>query len=210
MLTPLSKRSPNTPFYTTFPSHISHLHSDKYSHSRTTAIPSSYPSNTLKTTRQVGRVRGGGHTTLQKLNNTQWPSTHTTTFTTLWRCTRFDKRGKSEIFLVVPWQRPKPNFLNTFLSDFSFYLFFVFVFDSWNLIMDKFYNRQNNKSYSFFLVSFCWNHFFSPSCTVRYVLSDTHKLDFSSFLPISFTFHLVHCYNPQKEKTAVKCPIWGN
>ena len=100
---------------------------------------------------------------------------------------------------------PKPNFLNTFLSGFSFCFFCILFYDSWNLIMDKFYNRQNNKSYSFFLVSFCWNHFFSPSCTVRYVLSDTHKLDFSSFLPISFTFHLVHCYNPQKEKTAGKC-----
>ena len=61
------------------------------------------------------------------------------------------KKRESAIFLVVPWQRPKKNFLNTFLSGFNFYSFFVFNFlDSWNLIMDKFYNRQNNKSYCFF------------------------------------------------------------
>jgi hypothetical protein len=29
--------------------------------------------------REAGRVRGDGHTTLQALNNTQWPSYHTTT-----------------------------------------------------------------------------------------------------------------------------------
>ena len=45
----------------------------------------------------------------------------------------------------------KKNFLNTFLTGYNFYSFFVFNFlDSWNLIMDKFYNRQNNKSYFFF------------------------------------------------------------
>jgi hypothetical protein len=33
----------------------------------------------------------------------------------------------------------------------QFLLFFCIQFlDSWNLIMDKFYNRQNNKSYCFF------------------------------------------------------------
>jgi hypothetical protein len=49
MLTLLSKRSPNSPFYTPFPSHISHRHPDKYSPNRTTVIPSSLPPNTLET-----------------------------------------------------------------------------------------------------------------------------------------------------------------
>ena len=74
MLTPLSKRSPNSPFYTPFPSHISHQHPDKYSPNRTTVIPSSPPPNTLKTGKKqgchVGRER-------ESLTKTQW---HTMTF----------------------------------------------------------------------------------------------------------------------------------
>ena len=74
MPTPLSKRSPNTPFYTPFPFHISHLHPDKYSPNRTTAITSSPPPNTLKTGKNKV-VKSGGRG--RSLTNTQW---HTMTF----------------------------------------------------------------------------------------------------------------------------------
>ena len=74
MPTPLSKRSPNTPFYTPFPSHISHLHPDKYSPNRTTAITSSPPPNTLKTGKNKV-VKSGGRG--RSLTNTQW---HAMTF----------------------------------------------------------------------------------------------------------------------------------
>ncbi len=42
----------------------------------------------------------------------------------------WQKRGKSTMFLVVPWQRPEKNFLKTFWSGFSFYFFFVFIFST--------------------------------------------------------------------------------
>jgi hypothetical protein len=71
MLTPLSKRSPNSPFYTPFPSHISHQHPDKYSPNRTTVIPSSPPPNTLKTGKNKVVMSGGRGRALQKLNGTQ-------------------------------------------------------------------------------------------------------------------------------------------
>ena len=71
MLNPLSKRSPNSPFYTPFPSHISHQHPDKYSPNRTTVIPSSPPPNTLKTGKNKVVMSGGRGRALQKLNGTQ-------------------------------------------------------------------------------------------------------------------------------------------
>ncbi len=102
-------------------------------------------------------------------------------------------------------QRPKKNFLNTFLSCFRFNFFFcILFFDSWNLIMDKFYKRRNNKSCSFFLVFsvFLLKPFFSPSCTVRCVLSDTRKLDFLSFLPNFLHFPSGATLQPPKSENS--------
>jgi len=44
---PTLKGTSNTPFFTPFPSHASHLHPTKYSTNRTTTIQSSTPPNTL-------------------------------------------------------------------------------------------------------------------------------------------------------------------
>ncbi len=80
------------------------------------------------------------------------------------------------------------------------YIFCILFFDSWNLIMDKFHNRQNNKSYCFFLVHA--NHIFFTflSCTV--VLSDTRKLDFLSFLPNFLYFPSGATLQPPKSENS--------
>jgi hypothetical protein len=126
------------------------------------------------------------------------------------------KKRESAIFLVVPWHRPKKNFLNTFLTGYNFYSFFVFNFlDSWNLIMDKFYNRQNNKSYCFFFGVILAKALFFKflSRTVRSIwYPQTWLLKYSTQFPVLSIWCNVTTTKKLKQPLnnpfeAIKCPF---
>ncbi len=70
--------------------------------------------------------------------------------------TKLKKRGKARIFLVVPFERPKKTFLNTFLQGFNFYLHFVFFFSTVGISLWINFITDNIKyQVMFFWVSFC-------------------------------------------------------
>ena len=82
-LTTTPKRSPNTAFYTPFPSVTPYRHPNKNTPSRTTYIPSYSPPKTLKTWKKhCCLVKGdrGEDTQPNTHSLTQWPSNHKTTF----------------------------------------------------------------------------------------------------------------------------------